>query len=151
MRFECFVTLWIIEGALFCNGIEIWLLLHLDVIFFVRTEAGKIFWYYKAASSAELFYLSCVVNTEKRVLIFYRPMRPVFISRKRCLYALSLLLVLSSPREVFLPVLRFSSLLKNQHLHVPIRPGMVDEESHCGCATTRSLFIYLFIYLFKCH
>ena len=37
---------------------------------------------------------------------------------------LSLLLVLSLLREVFLRVLRFSPLLKNQHCQIPIRSGM---------------------------
>ena len=37
---------------------------------------------------------------------------------------LSLLLVLSFVREVFLRVLRFSPLLKNQHCQIPIRSGM---------------------------
>ena len=39
---------------------------------------------------------------------------------------LSLLLILSfAPiREVFLRVLRFSPLLKNQHFQIPIRPGV---------------------------
>ena len=58
---------------------------------------------------------------------------------------LSLLLLLSLLREVFLCLLQFSPLLKNQHFLIPIRTGMVDEEPLCGCATTKSLFIYLFI------
>ena len=50
-------------------------------------------------------------------------------------------------REVFLRVLRFSPLLKK-----PTFPNsnstrnQVDEEPLCGCATSKSLFIYLFIY-----
>ena len=47
-------------------------------------------------------------------------------------------------REVFLRVLRFSPLLKNQHFQIPIRPGyQVNQEPLCGCATCNSLFIYL--------
>ena len=51
-------------------------------------------------------------------------------------------------REVFLRVLRFSPFLKK-----PTFPNsnstrnQVDEEPLCGCATSKSLFIYLFIYL----
>ena len=50
-------------------------------------------------------------------------------------------------REVFLRVLRFSPLLKNQHFQIPNPPcrSQVDEEPLCGCATAKSLFI-LFIY-----
>ena len=69
-------------------------------------------------------------------------------------------------RGVFLRVLRFSPLLcsegffsgcsgfplylNNQHFNIPIRPGIrnqVDEEPLRGCATSKSLFIHLFIYL----
>ena len=62
---------------------------------------------------------------------------------------LSLLLVLSLVREIYLRVLRFSPLLKNQHFQIPTRSEMVHKEPLCGYATTRSLFIYLFIYLFQ--
>ena len=48
-------------------------------------------------------------------------------------------------RKVFLRVLRFSRLLKNQHFQIPIRSGKVDEEPLCGCASSKSLFIYLYI------
>ena len=48
-------------------------------------------------------------------------------------------------QEVFLWVLRFSPLLKNQHFQFPIWPGI--EEPLCGCATSKSLFI-LFIFLY---
>ena len=48
-------------------------------------------------------------------------------------------------QEVFLWVLRFSPLLKNQHFQFPIRPGI--EEPVCECATSKSLFI-LFIFLY---
>ena len=44
-------------------------------------------------------------------------------------------------RKVFLRVLRFSRLLKNQHFQIPIRSGKVDEEPLCGCASSKSLFI----------
>ena len=51
-------------------------------------------------------------------------------------------------RNVFLRVLRFSPLLKNQHFQISIRSGKVDEGPLCGCASSKSffLFIYLFIY-----
>ena len=57
------------------------------------------------------------------------PMWPGFKSRRRRHYdatkcALSLLLVSPLLREVFLLVLRFSPLLKNQHFQIPIRPGI---------------------------
>ena len=56
-------------------------------------------------------------------------------------------------REVFLRVLRFSPLLKNQKLHelkIPIRLEIrPDEEPLCGCATSKLLVIYSFIYYFK--
>ena len=48
-------------------------------------------------------------------------------------------------RKVFLRVLRFFRLLKNQHFQIPIRSGKVDEEPLCGCASSKSLFIYLYI------
>ena len=58
-------------------------------------------------------------------------------------------------REIFLWVLRFSALIKSQRFQIPIRPWMAEEESVCGCATSKSfftssklLFIYLFIYSF---
>ena len=43
---------------------------------------------------------------------------------------LSLLLVLVLAPRVFLRVLRFSSLHKNQHFQIPIRPGNSGEKSH---------------------
>ena len=56
-------------------------------------------------------------------------------------------------REVFLRVLRFSPLLKNQKfndLQIPIRLGIrPNEEPLCGCATSKLLVIYSFIYYFK--
>ena len=53
------------------------------------------------------------------------PVWPGFDSRSRChnLCGLSLLLVLVLAPRVFLRVLRFSSLHKNQHFQIPIRPG----------------------------
>ena len=50
-------------------------------------------------------------------------------------------------QEVFLWVLRFSPLLKNQHFQFPIRPGI--EEPLCGCATSKSLFILLIFLYFE--
>ena len=44
-------------------------------------------------------------------------------------------------QEVFLRVLQFSPLLKNWHFQIPIWPG----EPLCGCATSKSLFIYTFL------
>ena len=50
-------------------------------------------------------------------------------------------------REVFLRVLWFSPLLKNQTFpNFNSTRNQVDEELLCGCATCKSLFIYLFIY-----
>ena len=46
----------------------------------------------------------------------------------------SFVLVLSSPR-LFLWVLLFSSLHKNQHFHGAIRRGAADEELLCGYAS----------------
>ena len=61
---------------------------------------------------------------------------------------LSLLLVLVPAPRVFLRVLRFSSLHKNQHFQIPIRPGNSGEKSHSMDST--EIPIYLFIYLFVC-
>ena len=48
------------------------------------------------------------------------------------------------------PLLReYSGLtlyLKNQHFQIQTRPGMVEEEPLGGCATSKSLFIYLFFF-----
>ena len=54
-------------------------------------------------------------------------------------------------REVFLRVLRFSPLLKNQDFQIPIRPcrNQVDEEPASRCATSNSLFISLCFALFS--
>ena len=62
------------------------------------------------------------------------------------IYGLSLLLVLVSSPRGFLRVLRFSSLHKNQHFQIPIRPGNSGEKSHSVDST--EIPIYLFIYLF---
>ena len=37
---------------------------------------------------------------------------------------------------------RFSPLLKNQHFQIAIRPGIIDEELLCGCATSKPLFLF---------
>ena len=42
--------------------------------------------------------------------------------------------------ERFSQVLWFSSLHKNQHFQIPIRPGMVDEVTLCACFTSTILF-----------
>ena len=49
------------------------------------------------------------------------------------------------PREIFLRVLRFSPLFKNQHFQIPMRPGTSreNEEPLSGCATFKPWFIYL--------
>ena len=60
---------------------------------------------------------------------------------------LSLLLVLSFVPRVFLRVLRFCSLHKNQHSKSQFDLYSVTEWPLCGCATSNSyLFYYLFIY-----
>ena len=51
------------------------------------------------------------------------PMWPGLDSRSLVICGLSLLLVLVLAPRVFLRVLRFSSLHKNQHFQVPVRPG----------------------------
>ena len=50
-----------------------------------------------------------------------------------CGLGLSLVLV-PAPR-VFIRVLRLSSLHKNQHFQIPIRPGNSGEKSHCVDST----------------
>ena len=49
------------------------------------------------------------------------------------------------PREVFLRVLRFSPLFKNQHFQITMQLGTSreNEEPLSGCATFKSWFIYL--------
>ena len=51
------------------------------------------------------------------------PMWPGSIPGTGVICGLSLLLVLALAPRVFLRVLRFSSLHKNQHFQIPIRPG----------------------------
>ena len=63
------------------------------------------------------------------------------------IYGLSLLLVLVPAPRVFLRVLRFSSLHKNQRFQSPIRPGNSGEKSHSVDST--EIPIYLFFYLFN--
>ena len=50
-------------------------------------------------------------------------------------------------QEVFLRVLRFSPLHKNQHFQIPIRPGIRQTNNHYVdvLPANRYLFIYLFI------
>ena len=51
-------------------------------------------------------------------------------------------------QEVFLRVLRFSPLLKNQHFQIPIWPGIMWTKNHYVdvLPANRYLFVYLFIY-----
>ena len=63
-----------------------------------------------------------------------------------CIRGLSLLLVLVPAPRVFLRVLRFSSLHKNQHFQIPIRPGNNGGKSHSVDST--EIPIYLFFFLF---
>ena len=47
---------------------------------------------------------------------------------------------------------RFSPLLKNQNFQPPIRPGMIDEELLCGCAASKSLFLFFnFLFIVLLH
>jgi len=63
---------------------------------------------------------------------------------------LSLLLVLALASRVFLRVLRFFSLLKNQHFQIPIRSGIRGpqglsvERLLCATLVKQSQFIYFF-------
>ena len=61
---------------------------------------------------------------------------------------LTLLLVLVPAPRVFLRVLRFSSLHKNQHFQIPIRPRNSGEKSHPVDSTEIPIYLFLFIYLF---
>ena len=64
------------------------------------------------------------------------------------LCGLSLLLVLSfAPRRFSAATPVFSSLQKPTFANSNSTRNQVDEEPHCGCATSKSLFIY-FIYWF---
>ena len=58
---------------------------------------------------------------------------------------LSLLLVLVPAPRVFLRVLRFSSLHKNQHSKFQFDPETVDEEPPRGNATANSVIIIIII------
>ena len=60
---------------------------------------------------------------------------------------LSLLLVLVPAPRVFLRVLRFSSLRKNQHFQIPIRPGNSGEKSHPVDSTEIPIYFIYFIFI----
>ena len=60
---------------------------------------------------------------------------------------LSLLLVLVPAPRVFLRVLRFSSLHKNQHFQIPIRPGDTGEKSHRVDSTEIPIYFYLLYFI----
>ena len=63
---------------------------------------------------------------------------------------LSLLLVLVPAPRVFLRVLQFSSLRKNQHFQIPIRPGSSGVKSQSVDSTEISIYlIFYFFYFFK--
>ena len=51
-------------------------------------------------------------------------------------------------REVFLRVLRFSLLLKNQHFQIPIRQGIKWTKNHFVDVLPLNHYLLLFIYLF---
>ena len=74
--------------------------------------------------------------------------RPGSIRGLGVIRGLSLLLLLVPAPRVFLRVLRFSSLHKNQHSQIPIRPGNSGEKGHSVDST--EIPIYLYFYLFKC-
>ena len=61
---------------------------------------------------------------------------------------LSLLLVLFLAPTGFLWLLRFSALLKSHNFHIPVRPGMVENEPLCGRATS-IFFIFLTFFYFN--
>ena len=62
-----------------------------------------------------------------------------------CGLSLLLLVLVSAPGD-FLRVLRFSSLHKNQHFQIPIRPGNSGEKSRATtCTPLQFLFIIYFI------
>ena len=60
-------------------------------------------------------------------------------------------------REVFLQVLRFSPLLKNQHFQIPIRPGIRQTKNHYVDVLPQNrffiicLFVYLLLFLGDLH
>ena len=62
---------------------------------------------------------------------------------------LSLLLVLVPAPRVFLRVLRFSSLHKNQHFQIPIRPGNSGEKSHPVDSTEILIYFIYFLFILK--
>ena len=64
---------------------------------------------------------------------------------------LSLLLVLVPARRVFLRVVRFSSLHKNQHFQIPIRPGNSGWKSHPVESTKIPIFSFFIFFLEKDH
>ena len=70
---------------------------------------------------------------------------PGSISGPGVIYGLSLLFGSRPCSEDFLPVLRFSSLHKNQHFQIHLES--VDEKPLCGDATAKFQFIFIF-YLF---
>ena len=50
-------------------------------------------------------------------------------------------------QEVFLRVLRFSPLLKNQHFQIPVRPGIRQTKNHYVDVLPANRYLFLFIYL----
>ena len=81
-----------------------------------------------------------------RALAFHQS-GPDLIPRLGVICGLSLLLVLVPVLRVFLRVLRFSSLHKNQHFQIPIRPGNSGEKSHSVDSTEIPIYLYIyFIY-----
>ena len=51
-------------------------------------------------------------------------------------------------RIFFSPSVAVFPSTQNQHLQIPIRSGMVDEHALFRCAISKSLSIYLTIYLY---
>ena len=66
--------------------------------------------------------------------------------RRHIWVSLSLVLFLA-PRGFFL-VVRFSPLLKNHYLQIPIRSGKVDKEPLSWCATSKLSYIYIYFIYF---
>ena len=63
---------------------------------------------------------------------------------------LSLLLVLVPAPRVFLQVLRFSSLHKNQHFQlIPFRPGNSGEKSHSVDSTEIPIYLFILFFIYK--
>ena len=73
--------------------------------------------------------------------------RPVSIPGLGVMSGLSLLLVLVPAPRVFLRVLRFSSLHKNQHFQIPIRPGNSREKSHSVDSTEIPIYFCFIFHL----